>query len=118
MMISLGAYTILMPMVLFVPAWATPVIFVVVGLLFGLAVGPIMTLPSLVLRPEARAFGMGVFYTIYYAIMMIAPALAGSMADRSGSIGMAFFLGSVMLIISMIALGLFRQANAKPRAAI
>ncbi|MFT6933167.1 MAG: MFS family permease [Paracoccaceae bacterium] len=118
MMISFVAYTILMPMVLFVPAWATPVIFVVVGLLFGLAAGPIMTLPSLVLRPEARAFGMGVFYTIYYAIMMIAPALAGSMADRSGSIGMAFFLGSVMLIISMIALGLFRQATAKPKATI
>lgn len=44
-MTSLLGYTLLLPFALYVPPWAVPLIFVVVGLLFGLAAGPIMTLP-------------------------------------------------------------------------
>lgn len=88
-MISLLGYALLLPLVLFVPTWAVPVIFVVVGLIFGLGAGPIVTLPSLILPPEARAFGTGVYYSIYYAIVMVAPALAGAIADHTGSVGSA-----------------------------
>lgn len=113
-MVSLLGYTILMPLILFLPTAAAPLIFVVAGLFFGLGAGPIMTLPSLILQPESRAFGMGVFYSIYYGLMMAAPTLAGAMAERAGNIGIAFVLGSLMLIVGMIALGLFRRVTAAP----
>ncbi len=111
-MISLLGYALLLPMVLFVPPWAVPAIFVIVGLIFGLGAGPIVTLPSLILSPETRAFGTGVYYSIYYAIVMVAPALAGMIADYTGSVGSAFITGSAMLVLAMLALGLFRRVSA------
>lgn len=111
---SLLGYAVLLPLVLVAPTWAVPLLFVVVGLTFGLGAGPIVTLPSLILRPESRAFGTGVYYSIYYALMMAAPALAGVMADRFGSIGVAFILGSMMLVVGILALGAFRRVVARP----
>lgn len=111
---SLVSYTLLMPLVPYVPGWGIPAIFIVVGVAFGFAAGPIMTLPSAVLSPENRAFGMGVFYAIYYAVMMIAPPIAGAFADRFGSISAAFLFGTSQALICMIVLGLFRIASRKP----
>ena len=81
--------------------------------MFGLGGGLIMTLPSQVLAAEARSFGMGVFFTVYYALMMVAPAIAGSMAERSGDASVAFLLGATMLVICMVGLVLFRRAAAR-----
>lgn len=111
-MVSLLGYALLLPLVLFVPTGVVPVIFVIVGLMFGLGAGPIVTLPSLILPPDARAFGTGVYYSIYYAIVMVAPALAGAIADHTGSVGSAFITGSVLLVFAMLALGLFRRVSA------
>lgn len=116
-MISLLGYALLLPLVLFVPPWAVPVIFVVVGLIFGLGAGPIVTLPSLILPPEARAFGTGVYYSIYYATVMAAPALADAIADHTGSVGSAFITGSAMLFLAMLALGLFQRVSVGNAAA-
>ncbi len=113
-MASLLGYVILMPLVLVAPSWAVPPIFVVVGLIFGLAAGPIVSMPALILKPESRAFGSGVYYSIYYALMMVAPALAGLIADRAGSIGAAFLFGSLMLVAGMVALAAFRRVSAIP----
>jgi len=110
-MISFIAYAVLIPLVPFAPGWAVFASFVALGALFGFAAGPIMTLPSAVLVPETRAFGMGVFYTIYYVIMMVAPGIAGALADVSGSVAMAFFFGVGAIVVCMIALWLFRGAG-------
>ena len=115
-MASLLGYAILMPLALYVPHAAVPAIFVAVGLLFGLCAGPMMSLPALILPPEARAFGMGVFWSIYYAVMMAAPTLGGGLADRAGDAGVAFILGSLMLVVSMVALAVFRHMSVKPLA--
>jgi len=37
------------------------------------------------LRPQVRAFGMGIFFTVYYAIMMVTPPVAGAILDATGS---------------------------------
>jgi MFS family permease len=111
MMAGLMSYTILLPLVLVVPSWSVLPIFVLVGSSFGLAAGPIVSLPALILAPESRAFGTGVYYTIYYALMMAAPALAGAVSDKAGSIGAAFILGSLMLVAGMLALGGFRRVS-------
>ena len=58
------------------------------SLLFGLVgmapAGVIMALAGLALRPHVRAFGMGVFFTIYYAIMLATPPAAGAILDATG----------------------------------
>ena len=83
-----------------------PVIFLIVGLIGGLAAGPIVGLPSEILPARARAFGMGVFYTIYYVCMMTAPGLAGKAADMVGNAGVTIIIGAVVMLISMAAHGL------------
>lgn len=72
------------------------------SLLFGLVgmapAGVIMSLAGLALRPEARAFGMGVFFTIYYAIMLATPPVAGAILDATGQPG-----DSVILAMTLFA---------------
>jgi hypothetical protein len=80
--------------------------------LFSLAAGPIMSLPSAILAPEARAFGMGAFFSIYYAVMTVAPGLAGGLAERLGDPGIVLPLGAAMAAACIALLGLFRRASA------
>ena len=109
-MISLVSYTILMPLIFFIPVSAVPALFMFVGFMFGLGAGPIVGLPSSFLPANARAIAMGVYYTIYYVVMMIAPALAGIAADAKGSAGVTIIIGAALLIISILLLGLLRKA--------
>ncbi len=108
--LSLLGGGIALPLALIVPVSAVVATLAAGGFVAGLAAGPMMTLASQILPPEARAFGMGVFFTVYYALMMVAPAIAGGMAERSGDIGVAFVLGAVFLALGIVALGLFRRA--------
>lgn len=98
---------------LVVPTGALTGVFALGGFVFGLGAGLIMTLPAQVLAPKARSFGMGVFFTVYYALMMVAPAIAGGMAERSGDAGIAFVLGAAMMGICLVGLLLFRRAAAR-----
>ncbi len=105
-----------MPLVPHLPGWTVAPIFVAVGALFALAGGPIMTLPSAVLSPQGRSFGMGIFFTIYYGVMMIAPRIAGGLAETRGDITLSFTLGAVMSMAAILALALFRRTSAFRRA--
>ena len=106
-----GTFAILASLVM--PVSLLMATFALGGCVFGLAAGLIMSLPSQVLAPEVRSFGMGVFFTVYYALMMVAPAIAGGMAERSGDAGVAFVLGAAMLVICLVGLVLFRRAAAR-----
>jgi MFS family permease len=46
-----------------------------------------MSLPARALQPATRAIGMGIFYTVYYAAMMLGPVIGGAYAKWSGSAG-------------------------------
>lgn len=111
-LVSLASFVLLMRLVPALPAWAIALIFLVVGGLFALGAGPIMTLPSAVLSPESRTFGMGLFFTIYYAVMMIAPRLAGDIADRNEDAGLAFVAGAALCLASIVALLFFNRTTA------
>jgi MFS family permease len=71
---------------------------IVLGIVSGLPAGPIMSLPARVLQPATRALGMGLFYTLYYAAMMVGPMIAGTAAKWTGSAAAAFDCGAVMLV--------------------
>ncbi|HEX4894651.1 MAG TPA: MFS transporter, partial [Hyphomicrobiaceae bacterium] len=73
--------------------------FILLGIVGGLSAGPIMSLPARVLAPEARAVGMGLYFSIFYVFSVAAPILAGWSAAQRGTSQVAFDLGAVMLVV-------------------
>lgn len=113
-LVSLVGGMLVFPAVLYLPNSFLLAILVLGGLLAGLAPGPVVAMPGLILAPEMRAFGTGVFYSIYYMLMMIAPALAGTLADYVGNVSVAFVLGAGMMLLAIFALWAFRQTASLP----
>jgi MFS family permease len=60
-------------------AWA-----VVLGVFGAIHPGVIMAIGTLSARPENRAVGMSLFYTLYYLGGSLAPMLCGAVADHAG----------------------------------
>ncbi|NEK25108.1 MFS transporter [Sulfitobacter sp. JBTF-M27] len=114
-LISLVGCMLVFPAVLYLPNSFLLAALVLGGLLAGLAPGPVVSMPGLILAPEMRAFGTGVFYSIYYVLMMIAPALAGALADYVGNVSVAFFLGAGMMLLAIFAHWAFRQTASPPQ---
>lgn len=80
---------------------------VALGILSGLAVGPILSLPALVLEPGTRAIGMGLFASVSYVGLVLGPALGGKYATWVGSAGAAFDFGAAALLICPLILWMF-----------
>lgn len=74
---------------------------IALGAVGGLPAGPIMSLPASVLRPATRAIGMGIFYTVYYAVMMLGPVIGGACAKWYGTAGAAFDFGAVAALLCL-----------------
>ena len=84
-------------------------ILVLIGLFGGLPAGPIMSLAARVLVPETRAIGMGVFYTLFYAAMMLGPAVAGRLAKSAGTAAVALDLGALTVLACPPLMWLFER---------
>ena len=72
--------------------------FIALGLVSGIAAGPIMSLPVRILPPETRAVGMGMFFTLFYVFVVLAPWVAGHFATAAGTARIAFDFGAAMLV--------------------
>lgn len=114
-LISLIGGMLVFPAVLYLPNSFLLAALVLGGLLAGLAPGPVVSMPGLILAPEMRAFGTGVFYSIYYVLMMIAPALAGALADYVVNVSVVFFLGAGMMLLAVFAHWAFRKTASPPQ---
>jgi hypothetical protein len=87
-------------------------------LICGQPAGPILSLPAQVLAPANRAIGMGIFYTLYYATMMLGPIVGGACAKWAGSAVGAFDFGAVTLLACPLLLwGFNRIAQPVPATA-
>jgi len=84
-------------------------ILVLIGLIGGHPAGPIMSLAARVLAPETRAIGMGVFYTVFYAAMMLGPAVAGRLAKSAGTAAVALDLGALTVLACPPLMWLFER---------
>ncbi|AWM02050.1 CynX/NimT family MFS transporter [Bradyrhizobium amphicarpaeae] len=84
-------------------------ILVLGGLIGGLPAGPIMSLAARVLAPQTRAIGMGVFYTLFYAAMMLGPAVAGRLAKSAGTAAVALDLGALAVLACPPLMWLFER---------
>ncbi len=87
------------------------------SLLFGLVgmapAGVIMALYGQAVAVERRAFGMGVFLTIYYAIITAAPPVAGWLFDRTGAADGAILFGVALFALVFPAAALFRMIKTR-----
>lgn len=88
------------------------------SLLFGLIgmapAGVIMAMSGQALRPQVRAFGMGIFFTIYYAIMLVTPPAAGALLDATGSTQGPIWL-AIILFASVVPLAIaFQHFKTQP----
>ena len=81
--------------------------FAALGLVCGLPAGVIMSLPVRVLSAQTRAVGMGIFWTMFYAIIVTAPLLAGYLAAATGDASTAFDLGIADLLLACAAFAVF-----------
>ncbi len=88
---------------------AVIVLVIALGLVGGLPAGPIMSLPASALAPATRAIGMGIFYTVYYAVMMLGPVLGGAFAKWSGTAGAAFDFGAFAALLCLPLLLAFNR---------
>lgn len=83
------------------------------SLLFGLVgmapAGVIMALAGQAVAPERRAFGMGVFFTIYYIIMTASPPIAGRLLDRTGAPDSPILFGALLFALVFPVAVLFQM---------
>jgi predicted MFS family arabinose efflux permease len=88
--------------------------FLIVAVSGGLPAGLIMALPVEALRPQARASGMGVYFTCYYALMAALPPLAGMARDMTGSPAAPILFAAAMILVAAAGLAAFRIAFRPP----
>jgi MFS family permease len=83
------------------------------SILFGLIgmapAGVIMAMAGQAMRPQVRAFGMGVFFTVYYACMLLGPTIAGAILDATGNAQAPLWL-AMILFAAVVPLGFAFQS--------
>jgi len=101
----------------FVGSWTDQVLLNVIamGMFSGVAIGAMMSLPSLVLSPGARAVGMGIFFTVFYICSAVGPMIAGWIADLTGDIGSTYQFAVALLIASVLVLPVYHRLGARAR---
>jgi predicted MFS family arabinose efflux permease len=82
------------------------------GAIAGLPVGAILSLPANVLHQGTRAIGMGLFFTVLSACMMLGTAVGGAIAKWVGSAAAAIDFGAVMVLACPLLLWLFNRISA------
>ena len=118
-LILVGGSIVLAALMIALPrSGAVAAIVVAIGLIGGLPAGPIMSLPAGVLQPATRAIGMGLFFTVYYAAMMLGPVIGGACAKWTGSAAAAFDFGAAMILLCPVLLwGFNRIPHPIPKVA-
>jgi MFS family permease len=97
--------------------------FALLGLVGGISAGSILSLPPRVLGAEVRAAGMGIYFTIFYAMIVGGPIAAGWVAAMAGTSRVTFDVAAAMLAGCVIAYWVFEKMRqrlvrdhlAKPR---
>lgn len=92
------------------------------SVLFGLIgmapAGVIMAMAGQAMRTQVRAFGMGIFFTVYYAIMLVTPPVAGAILDATGNAQGPMWL-AMLLFAAVVPLGLaFQYIENVPRVGL
>jgi MFS family permease len=112
MLIGIGSFGLGL---LLLPTTSPVLMLLLIGLVGGLPVAIILSLPAEVLRPASRGLGMGLFYTCFYVGMTGLPPVAGWLRDFSGSAAIPHYIGSAFMLSILPLYGLFRYRQARWR---
>ncbi|MDA1311568.1 MAG: MFS transporter, partial [Proteobacteria bacterium] len=100
------------PLILFISPLAIPS-----SLLFGLMgmapAGVIMALTAQAMKPENRAIGMGLFFTVYFLVQAPAPAIAGWLYDLTADEFWPILFAAALFLLTGIANLGFRIAQKR-----
>jgi MFS family permease len=83
------------------------------GTLGSIQTGVIVAAGTLSARPENRAVGMGMFYTVYYLGGAVLPAVDGMAADRSGSPAGALVAAAFFALLAVPVFALHQRLAAR-----
>ena len=89
--------------------------FVLMGLMFGLPPGAMMSLLPQVLPANRLSTGLGVYYTAFYLSIVACLLLAGTVRDASGGPAAPVFFAAVVTAASLLGLGAFRALERGTR---
>jgi cyanate permease len=95
-------------------------VFTVLVAAIAVPAGLIIALPAQALRPEARAYGMGIFYSVFYAAMAVLPSIAGILRDVSERPSAPVLFSAATMLMCCVLLAGFKVArgvagNTTPR---
>jgi predicted MFS family arabinose efflux permease len=96
------------------------VLFIGIGIIAGLPGAAIMSLPSMVLEPDSRAIGMGIFFSIHYGIMLLFPVVQGILARGTQTAAITFDAAAVLLLASvplLVAFSFVSKSNGRSEMA-
>jgi MFS family permease len=83
--------------------------FILLGIVSGLPCGPIMSLPARVLAQQTRSVGMGICFTVYYLVQLLAPWFLGRMAEIGGGARVALDLAAICLCLCGLVWVFFKR---------
>jgi MFS family permease len=107
--VLIAASTVLAALLMFAASRTSYPLAVLVafGLICGFPAGAMMALPASVLKPQNRAGGMGIFFTVFYLAMSLGPVIAGRLAGYTGRAATALDFGAGLLVACPIVLAGF-----------
>ncbi len=102
--------------IMILPTGIAPVLFfTLLGILLGAPGGLIMKLPILVLKPENRSVGLGIYFACMYGGVAIVPPIAGLLQDISGDAAIPVLLASAIMIAATAVLWAFAFLQTRLR---
>lgn len=113
--LGFGIWAVLQPLLIPFASVYGVVAFVMIATAIagGAPAGVLVAAIGMASRPQSRAVAMGIFFSMFYIIGMIAPVLAGAGVDITGSDALPMFVTSVWLILAILSYGLFRRMMAR-----
>jgi MFS family permease len=85
------------------------------GLVAGAVPGPLTSLLPRALAPERLAVGLGVSYTVFYAVMAVTQPAAGLARDLTGDPAAPIRFAAAAMATTLLALGAFRVIERRRR---
>lgn len=89
------------------------------AILFGVVgmapAGIVMALTSEAMPAQSRAYGMGIFFTVYFIVVMPAPGIAGWLFDMSGNSFVPLQFAALLFAATAASNFAFRVIQAKPQ---
>jgi MFS family permease len=90
--------------------------FALYGIAYAIAVPVVSSLPALVLRPENRGPGIGIFQLWYFAGSAFMPIAAGFLQDWTGGATAPMLFATGMMVGVLCLHGVFRYEQRRTAA--